>query len=85
MRYNTLYEFHEEQYVEGAPLILSAGALLKDMQTNKLIAQLKFRSISKTTIKAVKVELILFEIGMKYLVKKHPFRLPSQLPEAFRL
>ena len=48
-------------YETGAPLLLCAGALLKDTQTGKVIAQLKFRNIGEKRIKAVKVSIRAFD------------------------
>lgn len=54
-RYSKLYALPENLYAEGSPVIIAAGALLKDNQTGKVLAQLKLRNIAKKTIKAVSV------------------------------
>ena len=54
-RYGKLYSLPEKLYAEGAPVIISAGNLLKDTQTGKVLAQLKIKNISSKTIKAAKV------------------------------
>ena len=54
-RYTRLYTLPENLYAEGAPLVIAAGALLKDNQTGKVLAQLKYRSISSRPIRAIKV------------------------------
>ena len=54
-RYSKLYSLPENLYAEGAPVIVSAGNLLKDNQTGKVLAQLKIKNISNKTIKAAKV------------------------------
>lgn len=54
-RYNKLYTLPGNLYAAGAPVLISAGALLKDNQTGKVLAQLKFRSISSRSITALKV------------------------------
>ena len=54
-RYTRLYTLPENLYTEGAPLVIAAGALLKDNQTGKVLAQLKYRSISSRPIRAIKV------------------------------
>lgn len=56
-RYSKLFALPENLYAEGAPLTIAAGALLKDNQTGKVLAQLKFRSISQKEIKAIKVKI----------------------------
>lgn len=54
-RYSKLYSLPENLYAEGAPVVVSAGNLLKDNQTGKVLAQLKIKNISNKTIKAAKV------------------------------
>ena len=54
-RYGRLYSLPENLYAEGAPVIISAGNLLKDTQTGKILAQLKIKNISSKIIKAAKV------------------------------
>ena len=57
-RYSRLFALSGETYTPGAPVTLAAGALLKDNQTGKVLAQLKLRSISPKPIKAAKVQII---------------------------
>lgn len=56
-RYSKVFSLPENLYAEGAPVIIAAGALLKDNQTGRVVAQLKLRNISPKTIKAVTVRL----------------------------
>lgn len=56
-RYEKLFSLQENLYAEGSPVVVSAGNLLKDTQTGKLLAQLKFKSLSPKTIKAAKILL----------------------------
>ena len=58
-RYSKLFSLPENLYAEGSPVIIAAGALLKDNQTGRIIAQLKLRNISPKTIKAATVSLSL--------------------------
>ena len=60
-RYSRLFALPEDLYCAGSPVVIAAGTLLKDNQNGKVIAQLKLRSISEKTIKAVKVRLNLFD------------------------
>ncbi len=61
-RFIRLFTLQETNlYETGAPLLLCAGALLKDTQTGKMIAQLKFRNISTKPIVAVKVSVRAFD------------------------
>lgn len=54
-RYSKLFALPENLYAAGSPVVIAAGALLKDNQTGKVIAQLKMRNISQKPIKAAKV------------------------------
>ncbi len=56
-RYSKLFSLTENLYAEEAPVIISAGALLKDNQTGKVLAQLKFTNIQEKQIKALKVKI----------------------------
>lgn len=56
-RFERLFSLPENSYSKGSPVVVAAGALLKDTETGKIIAQLKLKSISAKTIKAVKVVL----------------------------
>ena len=58
-RYSKLFSLPENLYTEGSPVIIAAGALLKDNQTGRVIAQLKLRNISSKIIKAATVSLSL--------------------------
>lgn len=60
-RYTRLYSLQENLYQEGSPILISAGALLKDNSTGKLLVQLKFRNISDCVINAVKVKINAFD------------------------
>lgn len=56
-RYTRLFTLPANLYSEGAPVIIVAGALLKDNKTSKIIAQLKIKNIGKKIIKAATVQL----------------------------
>ena len=60
-RYTKLFSLTENLYAEGAPIVVKAGALLKDNESNWLIAQLKLHNISDTPIKFAKVEVTLLD------------------------
>lgn len=60
-RYSKLFALPQNLYTEGAPVVIAAGALLKDNQTGKVLAQLKLQSISEKSIKAAKVLITLFD------------------------
>ena len=54
-RYSKLFSLPENLYAEGAPVIVSAGNLLKDNQTGKVLAQLKIKNIAAEPLKAATV------------------------------
>lgn len=56
-RYTKLFSLPENLYVEGSPVILAAGALLKDTQTGRILAQLKLQNIATVRIKAATVRI----------------------------
>ena len=56
-RYSRLFTLPENLYAAGSPVVIAAGALLKDNQTGKVIAQLKMRNISPKPIKAATVSI----------------------------
>ena len=60
-RYSKLFSLPENLYAEDSPVIIAAGALLKDNSTGKLLVQLKFRNISDCAINAVKVKINAFD------------------------
>lgn len=69
-RYTTLYKTPENLYTENSPVVISAGALLKDNDTNKILVQLKFRNIYDKTVKAVKVEIISYSVDKEELAER---------------
>ena len=60
-RYTRLAALTENLYTEGAPVVIAAGALLKDTQTGHVLAQLKLQSIQEKRIKAVTVKLLPYD------------------------
>ncbi len=56
-RFTRLYTLPEELYAEGSPLLIAAGALLRDNQSNKLLAQLKLKNLDARAVRAVQVRL----------------------------
>lgn len=56
-RYERVFSLKENLYAAGSPVIISAGALLKDHQSGKILAQLKLKSINSLAIKAVTVKI----------------------------
>lgn len=56
-RYVRLFSLPENLYAAGAPVVIAAGALLRDNETGRVLAQLKLRSISRQPIKGVAVSI----------------------------
>ena len=56
-RYSRLFSLPGNLYTDGSPVLITAGALLRDNQTGKVLAQLKFRNISQKAIQSVKVKV----------------------------
>ena len=62
-RYTRLFTLAQDLYTPGAPLVIAAGALLKDTQTGQVLAQLKLRSISDAVITAVHLQVIGYDMS----------------------
>ena len=60
-RYTRVFVLPANLYTTGSPVVVSAGVLLKDSQTNTILAQLKFRNISPKTIIGLRIKLRLFD------------------------
>ena len=61
-RFERLYELPNNQYSPGSPVILMAGALLKDTQSNNVLVQLKFQSACSESIHALCVDIEAYDI-----------------------
>ena len=64
-RFEKLFSLQENLYSQDAPLIVSAGALLKDTETERIIVQLKYHSLSQNTIVALKIGIRAFDVEGK--------------------
>ena len=60
-RYTRVFTAKNNLYIEGSPVILSAGALLKDNKTGNVFAQLKIKNISNKKIKALRLNISAFD------------------------
>ena len=60
-KYTRLFALEENLYSEGSPVVISAGALLKDNRTGSVLAQFKIKNISRKTIRAAVVRLTTFD------------------------
>ncbi len=54
-RYEKLFNLDERLYIPTSPVIIEAGALLKDNANNSVLAQLKIKNITSKIIKALTV------------------------------
>ena len=57
-RFTKLFSLPERLYSEGSPVIISAGALLLDNVSGKILVQLKFRKIDNVRLHSLKVEVV---------------------------
>lgn len=60
-RLELLMKQSEPQYAQGSPILLEACALYYDRPNNNCIAQIKWKNIDTRAIKAVNIELLLFD------------------------
>ena len=60
-RYQSLYRLQPNLYLEGCPVVIVAGALLKDTVTDKVLAQLKIRNLEEKNLIACKVAVRAFD------------------------
>lgn len=61
-RYKKLYSISDNLYVEGSPVIILAGNLLKDSYNDRIIVQVKYKNIQEKIIKALKVRVSPFSV-----------------------
>ena len=61
-RFERLYELPNNLFSLHSPIIITAGALLKDNQSGSILAQLKFCNVSEKSIIALKVSLNAFDV-----------------------
>ena len=55
IKYTTLYKLAGQYHCDDSPILVEAGALLKNEKTNRLMIQLKMKNISAMEISACKV------------------------------
>lgn len=73
-RYTKRFDLPRYLYQEGAPVIITAGALIQDTQTGQALAQLRLSSLSKETIQAVTVRLTPLDASGQRLGEDVPHR-----------
>lgn len=84
-KYNILFSLEKNLYLDGAPVLLEAGALVSNTESGRVHIQLKFKNLSNTTISMVKVSFVLMdsigrEIGRS---EKQYIDLKAKLNESF--
>ena len=62
-RFSDLFRLKENLYSNGSPIVVMAGSLLKDNDTGRILAQVKFKNISTKAIKAVKVSINAYDVS----------------------
>lgn len=61
-RFTRLFSLPENLGLDGCPIVISAGVLLKDNVTRNILVQLKLRNLSPQEIKAVQVKINAYDI-----------------------
>ncbi len=69
-RYSRVFYINDNFYLDNSPVIILAGAILKDNSTDELIGQLKLKSLSNKKIESVEIELELYDSSGKKQEKK---------------
>ena len=64
-RFQKLFSLKNNLYIENAPIIISAAALLKDTKSGNIVVQVKFKSVSNKNIKGIKISLSAYDVSGK--------------------
>ncbi|MDD6478249.1 MAG: hypothetical protein PUF48_00315 [Oscillospiraceae bacterium] len=64
-RFQKLFSLENNLYIENAPIIISAAALLNDTESGNIVVQIKLKSVSKKNIKGVKISLHAYDVSGK--------------------
>ncbi|MBR1456008.1 MAG: hypothetical protein IJ594_02455 [Oscillospiraceae bacterium] len=62
-RYTKLFVLDGMPYTEGSPVLIMAGAMLLDSYSGDLLCQLRVRSLSEASVKAVTVQIQMLDIA----------------------
>ncbi len=73
-RYQRCFTLPVNLYAPGAPVLVAAGALLLDTQTNGVLAQLKLQNIGAKPIKSVKVAVSPLDPAGRALGESVPYQ-----------
>ena len=60
-RFQRLYTLEPTQYAEGCPIIIEAGALLKDTESGAVLAQIKMQNIGEQVVSSCKISITAYE------------------------
>lgn len=60
-RFTNVFSLASNLYTKGCPIIIEAGALLKDTETGNMLAQLKMKNIGERPISSCKVSIRAYE------------------------
>lgn len=61
-------------YADGSPVIIQAGALLKDNSNGNILAQLKFKNVTGQIIKCLTVSIYTYDSAERLLESGHTFQ-----------
>ena len=62
-RLQVLYRLQSKLYIEGSPVFIEAGVLLKDTKTNRITVQIKLCNLDSKKIIACKISIKAFELN----------------------
>lgn len=66
-RYSRIYTLPGNLYSDNSPVLIVAGALLKDNQTGKMLAQLKIQNLDERTVTGISLSFVLFDADSKQI------------------
>ena len=70
-RYTYLYHLPRDLYAPGCPVLIAAGALVRDNHTDRYLAQLKLQRISGKPIRSVTVEILPLDAQGRVLIPQN--------------
>ncbi|CCX37764.1 uncharacterized protein BN452_01689 [Clostridium sp. CAG:1013] len=73
-RYTRLFTLPKDRYVRHAPVLVEAGALLKDNENGQVIGQLKILNLQDKPIKATTVAFLPFDTAGKVLGQEFEYQ-----------
>lgn len=73
-RYSRIYTLPGNLYSDNSPVLIVAGALLKDNQTGKMLAQLKIQNLDERTVTGISLSFVLFDADSKQIGKPFAYQ-----------